>query len=569
MKQNIINIMICLSAVLSLSLLATSCGETEVPSALDEGTHTYIMYLDEEWVDFANSTRASGNSWAANDTIFFSFSNGGTRRIGTGVYNTDGSWKLTTDGSLSELAEAKCSGYYFRGGHYKVNSTTVTFDEQTAVFGDENATYSVEGSTIYAKASIKAQTWRLRFKGTANKNIVVREASGISYGSSLDRKSGALTKAAKDVSLTVASNGYTPYIYGTFQNATNTLTLEVGTSIFKRTVSSSSLANGKSGYYSIPTSESHAGWEEEKISSDGEYIDLGLPSGVMWASCNLGASTPDGYGLYYAWGETTGSNASTTRNFNWSSYLLCNGSQYSMKRYCTNSSYGTVDNVSVLKYSDDAAHVALGDKWRMPTDEEFSELTNKCTMTSETLNGVSGRRFTSTVNGNSIFMPLSGCFEGTSYKNAGTYGNYWTSSLFTTSYQAYGRWFDKTGSVRRGGLDRCYGETIRPVYDPDFEEPGDAQDFDVNDYGDETNLDDTGIDDEGATSQDISLDGYGDDQSLDDTSGSGVEHTGGQNIDLDGYGDDQSLDGTGGGGDEHTGDQDINLDGYDDDQCLD
>ena len=103
-----------------------------------------------------------------------------------------------------------------------------------------------------------------------------------------------------------------------------------------------------------------------KINYNGhEYVDLGLPSGLKWATCNVGASSPEVYGGYYAWGETE-----EKSSYSWSTYKWCNGSYDTMTKYCTSSSYGTVDNKTTLDPQDDVAHVKWGGRWRMPTLEE-------------------------------------------------------------------------------------------------------------------------------------------------------------------------------------------------------
>ena len=104
-----------------------------------------------------------------------------------------------------------------------------------------------------------------------------------------------------------------------------------------------------------------------------EYVDLGLPSGLKWATCNVGASSPEDYGDYYAWGETE-----TKSTYNWSTYKWCNGSSSTLTKYCTDSSRGTVDDKTTLDLEDDVAHVKWGGDWRMPTRQNYSELIYNC-----------------------------------------------------------------------------------------------------------------------------------------------------------------------------------------------
>lgn len=192
-----------------------------------------------------------------------------------------------------------------------------------------------------------------------------------------------------------------------------------------------------------------------------EYVDLGLPSGTLWATCNLGATSPEQYGDFYAWGETTGY-SSLDRTFDWTTYTLCSGTATSLTKYCTDSSYGTVDNQTTLDLSDDAANQIWGGAWHIPTDAQLTELRENTTLTNETINGIAGRRLTSKLNGNSIFMPFTGYFENAEYKNEGVYGNYWSAST-NGKNQAYAIWFPNSGAIRRGLIDRCYAQAIRPV----------------------------------------------------------------------------------------------------------
>ncbi len=154
-----------------------------------------------------------------------------------------------------------------------------------------------------------------------------------------------------------------------------------------------------------------------------EAVDLGLS--VKWATMNVGANSPEEYGDYFAWGET-----SPKDTYSWETYKWCKGSQYTLTKYCSNSSYGTVDNKTVLDPEDDAAQANWGGTWRMPTRDEFTELRTKCTWEWTSLNGVYGRKVTGP-NGNSIFLPAAGYRYDSSLGTAGSYGSYWSSSLGT------------------------------------------------------------------------------------------------------------------------------------------
>jgi len=189
----------------------------------------------------------------------------------------------------------------------------------------------------------------------------------------------------------------------------------------------------------------------------GTAVDLGLPSGTKWADHNVGASKPEGYGCYFAWGET-----GVKSDYSWTTYSLCNGSDTTMTKYCTNSSYGTVDNKTVLESSDDAATANWGSKWRMPTYDEQEELRTKCTWTWITKNGVKGCNVKGP-NGKSIFLPAAGFWNSSSTDGVGSDGFYWSSSLYSGgSYRAWDLNFDSIYQVVSGS-GRGLGFSVRPV----------------------------------------------------------------------------------------------------------
>lgn len=181
------------------------------------------------------------------------------------------------------------------------------------------------------------------------------------------------------------------------------------------------------------------------------YVDLGLS--VKWATCNIGASSPEEYGDYFAWGETEPKEV-----YVWSTYKWCNGSQNTLTKYCTNKEYGAVDNKITLELEDDAAHVNWGGEWRMPTKAELEELREKCTWMPAKINGVSGREITGP-NGNKLFLPYSGyCSEG-KYPGGGQ-ASCWSNT--SSSFRAYYLTCNWSGYYVVADL-RCFGFTVRAV----------------------------------------------------------------------------------------------------------
>ena len=188
-----------------------------------------------------------------------------------------------------------------------------------------------------------------------------------------------------------------------------------------------------------------------------EYVDLGLPSGTLWATCNVGASIPEEYGDYFAWGETE-----PKETYAWSNYRWCNGTETSLTKYCNNGSYGTLDNKTELEPEDDAAYVNWGSLWRMPTNQQQKELSENCTWTWTTRNGVNGRLVTGP-NGNSIFLPAAG-FRSNSYgTNVGSGGSYWSRSLGSKPYNGRVQFFISSVAGWNYIEERSCGLTVRPV----------------------------------------------------------------------------------------------------------
>ena len=175
-----------------------------------------------------------------------------------------------------------------------------------------------------------------------------------------------------------------------------------------------------------------------------EYVDLGLS--VKWATYNLGASKPSDYGNYYAWGETKPKGDYKWDNYKW-------GTEDNITKY------NATDGKTVLEPEDDAATVKLGSPWRMPTDNEFTELVDNCTWTWTTQDGKNGYEVKSKKNSNSIFLPATGFPDGSQLDS----GYYWSSSV-SKKVSNYAHLFGISSDQHKWGFaTRCYGYTIRPV----------------------------------------------------------------------------------------------------------
>ena len=203
---------------------------------------------------------------------------------------------------------------------------------------------------------------------------------------------------------------------------------------------------------------------DPSASGDHAYVDLGLPSGLLWATCNVGADAPEDYGDYFAWGETQPKDI-----YSWSTYQHSNGGTSwqnpNLTKYCTNSSYGYngfTDNLTTLLPEDDAATANWGSDWRMPTQTEWQELLNNTTVTWTQQNGVYGRLFTAS-NGNSLFLPAAGARSNSSLYGAGSHGDYWSSSLNTDYPSRAWDFYFSSGNYYMSYDNRYCGQSVRPV----------------------------------------------------------------------------------------------------------
>jgi len=188
-----------------------------------------------------------------------------------------------------------------------------------------------------------------------------------------------------------------------------------------------------------------------------EAVDMGLS--VQWATFNIGATQPEEYGDYFAWGETVPKD-----EYTWLNYKHCYGSATSLTKYCSSSTFGLVDNKEILESEDDAAQMNWGANWRMPTLDELKELKENCGWSVVTINGVRCNKATSYINGNSIIFPLAGCKEGGALNWATYDGYYWGSKSYGNSAASFlSLGTDVSNNSTYGSGQKCYGFSVRPV----------------------------------------------------------------------------------------------------------
>lgn len=199
--------------------------------------------------------------------------------------------------------------------------------------------------------------------------------------------------------------------------------------------------------------------EELSDANGHEYVDLGLS--VKWATCNLGASSPEELGDKYAWGEVQ-----TKQDFSWDNYKFCkNGDEKQLTKYCANiyRHESVIDKKTQLELEDDAARVHLGGTWAIPSDSEINELIdpNNCVWIKSHRNNVAGYEVISKINGNSIFIPFMDKFD-----NGEGVGIYWASTITFTQHpeMGYALYLREDKNIGTwGAWERYWGWYIRPV----------------------------------------------------------------------------------------------------------
>ncbi len=326
-------------------------------------------------------------------------------------------------------------------------NVTVTLDNPQAINGSLDVNTSPMSAEIYIDGKHYGQTpnfindvligtheLKLEKSGcaTLTKTITIKENENLTINEKL--------QTGKEITISTDQYGDKIYVDGNY----------VGTSPITSNLSYGShnikaVRNDKEVSKTISVSQS-GGENNVKLAfvqeiNGHEYVDLGLPSGLKWATCNVGANKPEDYGSYFAWGETA------TK----SSYKENNSKTYGK-------SFSDIGGKSQY----DAARANWGGTWRMPTKAELEELENKCTWKWTTQNGVKGYKVTGP-NGNSIFLPAAGRRYGSSLYYAGERGNYW-SSTSNESYSNYAYGLDFNSSYQIvGWYRRDSGLSVRPV----------------------------------------------------------------------------------------------------------
>ncbi|MBR3871427.1 MAG: InlB B-repeat-containing protein, partial [Paludibacteraceae bacterium] len=385
----------------------------------------------------------------------FQFTGWNTKADGTGTSYAD---KASIKVTQSITLYAQWKEYY-----------TITFDanggtgSMSEVKVKENETITIAENT-FTRTMFKFAGWNTKSDGT-----------GTSYADK------ASIKVTQSITLYAQWNKYYTI---TFDANGGTGSMSEMTGVYAQYITLTENKFTRAGYYfrlwntksdgtgtsyadtaSIKVTQSitlYAQWRVSTGIADGhEWVDLGF--GTKWATMNVGAESPEDYGDYFAWAET-----SPKSTYNWSTYKWCSVSANSfyLTKYCGKSQYGAVDNRIFVNSSDDAAYVNWGSNWRYPSANEFSTLMNpnftKWTWTTQ--NGVNGYKVTSLINGNSIFLPAAGMYKDSNTIGVGTYGYYWTDYIYTYQpFESYGPYFNSREKDSETTAMRYEGYSIRPV----------------------------------------------------------------------------------------------------------
>lgn len=456
------------SFVIALFLFSCSNEDNEVFVVQDElkepkdSIFIYDMFFESAIIPFDGTTRASmATNWEDGDVVFIHFQ-GTNDSYGQAVYiKASKKWRVTCEKELIETSNDSCSFWFGKGDNllderYFDDDYLYDYSYLSEVYSTSSGQYTFGNGGIYANAIMQPKGWRLRFKGTVGTEIQV-SSQWWSIINGIFRNREFFYSGTNCCSLVVGTNGYTDYFVAQDSRAwnpssdisiTNITTGECFTRYFDR----NTLKEGESGCFTIPTSTDLHGWTMASSSSTingQEYVDLGLPSGTLWATRNIGARSPEAYGCYFAWGETKEKDY-----YGWDTYFYCDGTQ--------NSCYNIGDNIAGTEY--DVAHLWWGGTWQMPSLDQIKELIDNCSRKWMKQNDVNGILVTGP-NGNTIFFPAAGNSRLSDYNYLGVHGGYWSSSPYTNvkgfSYYFY---FDSSNWNWDNQYNyRYYGRSVRAV----------------------------------------------------------------------------------------------------------
>ena len=443
-------------------------GEVTTKNSYDWSTYKYCEGSDVTLIKYCTESSYGKDGFVDNKIMLDPTDD-------AAIVNWGGEWRMPTKAEQDELRD-KCTWTWITTENgvsgYRVTSNVLGYTDRSIFLP---AAGSKSGSTCENVGTFGSY-WSNLLGSYDEQDYIVRSATSISFSSSYkdadgvrDRSSGRSVRPVYGERKYIISVFVNNASYGNVMGATSAKkgTQVTLTAIPKLGYKFKEWNDGNTDnprVITVTQDESYTAYFEKESTENArhEYVDLGLPSGLKWATCNVGATTPEEYGDYFAWGETQ-----PKENYHWTTYLHCNGTSKTITKYCNNSSFGNngfTDNKIILDPEDDAATVNWGGLWRMPTYDEFDELKTKCTWIWATQSGVNGYKVTG-LNGNSIFLPAAGTFTSGASVNVGKVGDYWTSSLYRgdVSTGANRIYFYLEGVYWYQMSDRYVGRSVRPV----------------------------------------------------------------------------------------------------------
>ncbi len=395
---------------------------TILPDAQEEKVeHKAVMHLTGGLRSYT-SKKETTTEWKDDDVILLRFyqADGETVVCGKAIYDASSSaWDISYYGNLATGSTLKCEAFHF------VNATlydnySVLMEPNSCAYVDYNASYIVDGGELYVNAILAPKTARMRIQGKANGKVNV---SNITYNTYYSLTYNTFLTESKTIKTTIGSDGYTPYIYGSL-GEDNKITLDDMYYRYTKTLNAADFTAGQSGYIVMPSQEENKGWTSEYYYPENS-VDMGLS--VRWASLNVGASDQYGAGYNCSWGDAYGVNTSVSTNYN----------------------YGVTQIAGDPAY--DIATFLWGERWQIPTKEQWQELIDNCTWTYAYNSDKQVYGYTVTANnGNSIYLPFYFyTIETGTVSSSSSSGYYWTSTpRFTTSNDYYAYMLKLTSSSK-------------------------------------------------------------------------------------------------------------------------
>ena len=442
-------------------------GEVEPKETYNWSTYKYCNGTNKTLTKYCGHSSYGNNGFTDGKTILDLEDDAAT-------VNWGGAWRMPTDAELTELRE-KCKWTWTSqndvNGYKVVGPNGNSIFLPAAGYKDGESLLITRSFGNYWSSSFYPDYSDLAYSVYFYSDVVVRYGSNRDHGRSVRPVWGggtddSTTKNKYTITVSANSSSYGTVSGGGMYEEGTQVTLTATPKVGYKFTEWHDGNTDNPRVITVTQDESYTAVFVEKTMSEGyEYVDLGLS--VKWATCNIGADSPEYYGDYFAWGETQ-----PKEKYDWTTYKYCKGTYKTMTKYCNNSSYGNngfTDNKTVLDPEDDAAHVNWGGSWRMPTYAEQNELLNNCTWIWTTQKGVKGYKVIGP-NGNSIFLPAAGYMSGVTLYKAGSRGYYWSRWLRTSSpNDAYDVFF--SDGVYSYYYDRYYGLSVRPVYGESSQQP--------------------------------------------------------------------------------------------------